>query len=588
MLVKRAHEKFLYLLIRMYKRIINILIIEEADAHSVSLMDIIRRPGHNIFLAQNAEEAKELLDTRQFVLIFLDLDMPGKKMDELLKRVKAQVRTMEEKAGHVALILTSNQKEVVYEAIRQNQEEITLDYLIRPYDKDLVKIKVNVFRQLYFKHQRISQLLESILPAQTLKEFQVYGKSSPRKKENCCILFTDFVNFSAKTRDKDPQEIVSVLDTYFTQFDSIILKYKLEKIKTIGDAYMAVGGVTEKEPHPAIRTALAALEIRNFILTNKETRKAFGKDFWEVRVGAHIGDLVAGVVGQHKFSFDVWGHDVNIAARCEQHSAANKISISKAMATAIAPYFEVIPRGKITLKNNDAVEMFFLEALKPPFSLHGEGRTANIMIRQEVGLPGADFNGIRRYILTRLKAELDDRLIYHSYEHSEKVEQAVMKYAALENLSEEETILLRTAALFHDAGFLFRYVDNEKLGVELFHSIAPDFGYDDDSIKKVSEIILSTAYDQQPKNILEAIMCDADLDYLGRLDYHSTAENLFQEESDYGHSFTPKEILKKQIQYLSNHEYYTVSAQNLRGPGKNKRLLEVRKKLEELTGDSHN
>ena len=559
------------------------LVIEEESNEVRSLSSLIKRPGHNVFIARSHAEAEALLNTRNFVIIFLNLDNPGNHPNGFLNFVKKKVRKMEETTGQVTLILTSKDRDAVYNAIRENHEDITIDYLMRPYDPDLVKVKLNIYRKLYFKHQRISQLLESILPTQTLKEFQQTSKSSPKKKANCTILFTDFVNFSEKTRNLDPRIVVQQLDYFFTRFDAIILKYNLEKIKTIGDAYMVVGGVTENDPHPAIRTGLAALEIRNFMQTYIATRQAFGEDFWEIRIGIHIGDLVAGVVGQHKFSYDVWGHDVNIAARCEQNSLPNKISISGDFESAIAPYFEISPRGKIQVKHNDSVEMFFLERLKPHYSLYGEGRLPNVSLRKELGLPLADFEGIRTYILTRLKAELDEKLIYHSYEHTEKVEEAVIKYGELENLSDQELILLRTAALFHDSGFLFRYEENETLAVDFFRRIAPDFGYEESAIEKISEIIMSTAHGQEPKNLLEAIMCDADLDYLGRMDYHDTAEKLFTEEALFGKNRSKKDVLKKQIEYLSEiHQYYTVSANNLRAYGKMKRLAEVKEKLRSL------
>lgn len=194
-----------------------------------------------------------------------------------------------------------------------------------------------------------------------------------------------------------------------------------------------------------------------------------------------------------------------------------------------------------------------------------------------------NFVGIRSFILTKLTKELSKELIYHSVEHTLRVEAAVMKYASLENLNEHDTLLVRTAALFHDAGFIERYEHNEELGALLFEKNAQAFGFNEADMRLVSDLILSTSYAAVPKNILEAIMRDADLDYLGTADYHRTAQSLFDEMAKFGQSHTPQKTLEIQLDYLKNrHSYYTESAKKLRDEGKQKRILELQQKLEAL------
>ncbi len=559
----------------MFDRIINILVIESNEAERSSLLSVIQNPGHNIFTTRNREETLTLLDENKFALIFCSLDIPEIDNYQFLLEVNERNRIK-----NSAIIVTSNEKEKVYSCIGESVTHVAMDYLIKPFQANLVKSKIGVYKKLFFKHQRVTRLLESILPAQTLAEFSTYGKSSPKKKENCAVLFTDFVNFTKKTKERDPHDIVKKLDFYFSKFDEIILKYKLEKIKTIGDAYMAVGGVTEDVPHPSIRTALAAIEIRNFITNDILTHKAFQQEYWEIRIGIHSGELIAGVVGTHKFSFDVWGDTVNIAARCEQNSKPNKINISDRFYEEINGYFDCTSRGKIAIKNGDKIGMFFLDQIKKEYSLFKEGRTPNVELRNSVGLPLADFEGLRSFILMKLKAELNENLLYHSSEHTEIVEEAVIKYGTLEKLQDHQMFLLKTAALFHDAGFLYRYDNNEELAVELLEYYAPDFGYQLKDIETIKNIILSTSFGVTPKNIMEEVMCDADLDYLGRLDYHVTAALLFEEMALNGKKMNQKEKIETQIDYLENqHEYYTTSAKNLRAPGKKRRIAELKKEL---------
>ncbi|MEZ4890162.1 MAG: adenylate/guanylate cyclase domain-containing protein [Crocinitomicaceae bacterium] len=159
-----------------------------------------------------------------------------------------------------------------------------------------------------------------------LEDFNTYGKFSPKRVENGVVLFTDFVDFSQLSAKMEPIQLLRQLEKYFTTFDEIIARYRLEKIKTIGDAYMALAGVTENKANPAIRACLAALEIQQYIDSEAELCKALGKDYWQIRIGIHMGPLVAGIIGKTKFSFDVWGDSVNIASRAER---ASLLSVSQ-------------------------------------------------------------------------------------------------------------------------------------------------------------------------------------------------------------------------------------------------------------------
>lgn len=556
----------------MLDRIINILVMEADVLERNTLMKILKSPGHNVFVAADVPSALSLIEEKNFVIIFCNLDFPNIDPDQLLADLHAR-----NSAKNSTIIISSFDKEKVYANVGHNDKHDAVDYLIKPYVPHLVMAKTKVYKKLFIKHDRVSQLLERILPNQTLTEYRTFGKSSPKKKTNCTVLFTDFVDFTLKTKGFDPQVIVRKLDYYFSKFDQIIQKYKLEKIKTIGDAYMVVGGVTENDSYPAIRTALAAIEMRNFVNTEIETNKALNRDYWEMRIGIHAGDLVAGVVGEYKFSFDVWGDTVNLAARCEQNSEPNRINISSVFFDQIATYFDCTPRGSIEVKNGGKIGMYFLDAIKTDYSLNGEGRTFSVGFREKIGMPTTDFEGIRSFIITKLKAELPDQLFYHSAEHTLNVEKAIIKYGELERVDDHSLFILRTAGLFHDAGFLYKYDHNEKLGAELFEMFAPIYGYKEEDIQLISEIILSTSYHAPPKNLLEAIMCDADLDYLGRMDYHATAKKLINEMLAYGKSMTTAEWLDLQIEYLENqHRYHTISAQNLRNPGKLRRIEELK------------
>lgn len=558
----------------MKEQIVNILIIDDNKNDLNYLYEILQSPGNNIFKTNNKGSAIDLIKQKKIAIVLCSVDT---KNIDFLNFVDNIVSQKENK--DIFVIAIASKKENVYQLVK-GLKKGAVDYLLKPYRPNLVKAKIDTFKRIYLKNKRISNLLENILPLNTLNEFNHFGKSTPKKHSNCTILFTDFVKFSTKATQLTPKELIKKLDFYFSKFDEIILKYKLEKIKTIGDAYMAVGGVTKKHNIIEINTALAAIEIQNFVNTEMQTQKALGKDYWEIRIGLHSGDLIAGVIGKHKFSFDVWGDAVNIAARCEQNSLSNHINISEDFYKKIHPFFETTNRGKIKIRNRGEIGMHFLNRIKPKFSFDKKGHNANYKLRTLANLPTEDFERLRIDIISKLKIELDDNLFYHSVEHTISVEQAVIKYAELEGVSEKETMLLRTAALFHDAGFIIAYDDNEKIGVKIFEQMAPNYGYSPNDIKKVSKMILATNNKVEPLTLSEKILCDADHDYLGRIDYHHIAKKLREELNVYKTPLSDNEWIKLQINYLeTKHKYYTTSAYNLRHIGKLKRIKELKKTL---------
>lgn len=211
--------------------------------------------------------------------------------------------------------------------------------------------------------KKSEQLLLNILPAVVANELKINGTAKARKYENATVLFSDFKNFSAIAESLTPERLVHELDFYFKTFDDIIGKYKLEKIKTIGDAYMVVAGLPEEDPNNPLEMVKAALEIQSYLTALKMEREEKGQPFFEARIGIHTGPLVAGVVGSKKFAYDVWGDTVNVAARLESKSEAGRVNISSSTYAIISNDFECEFRGKIPIKNRGEVDMYFVNEI---------------------------------------------------------------------------------------------------------------------------------------------------------------------------------------------------------------------------------
>lgn len=192
-----------------------------------------------------------------------------------------------------------------------------------------------------------------------------------------------------------------------------------------------------------------------------------------------------------------------------------------------------------------------------------------------------DFNGAKKYILQRLETELQSNLYYHGIHHTIDVYEATVKLAELEKLNEENKIIVETAALFHDAGFLVRYEHNEEIAVGLVETILPIFNYNHFAIETISQIILTTKVTARPITILEKIMSDADYDYLGREDVFKIADTLYKELNEFGVKFSLNEWNLIQYKFLKKHQYYTNSAILMRNKNKTKYLYFIKSLIDD-------
>jgi adenylate cyclase len=223
------------------------------------------------------------------------------------------------------------------------------------------KQKVKVNKILDKQKDEIEGLLLNILPAEVAKELQVEGHAEPKFYESATVLFTDFKGFTKLADEMTPQQVIEELSTCFVAFDDIIDKYGVEKIKTIGDSYMCVGGLPiSNKTHP-FDVIKAALDMQAFINKHNAERAAEGLPAWEIRIGVHTGSLVAGVVGKKKYAYDIWGSTVNIASRMESNGEPGKINISDATYKIIKDQYACRYRGKISAKNIGEIDMYFVE-----------------------------------------------------------------------------------------------------------------------------------------------------------------------------------------------------------------------------------
>ncbi|MDX2306503.1 MAG: adenylate/guanylate cyclase domain-containing protein [Microscillaceae bacterium] len=232
--------------------------------------------------------------------------------------------------------------------------------------------------------EKSEKLLLNILPSEVAEELKTYGKAEVRQYEMVSVLFADIKGFTTASEKLPPAQVVSILEIFFTAFDEIISKYNIEKIKTIGDAYMCAAGIPIPNTSNPIDLVLAALEIQRFMKEHNRELLDFPTEelpFWEVRIGINTGPLIAGVIGHKKFSYDIWGDTVNTASRLESSGEVNRVNISGTTYEMIKDFFDCEYRGKIDAKGKGKIDMYFVNAIKKELSLDQSGLLPNHLFK---------------------------------------------------------------------------------------------------------------------------------------------------------------------------------------------------------------
>ncbi|MFN5505198.1 MAG: adenylate/guanylate cyclase domain-containing protein [Flavobacteriia bacterium] len=301
---------------------------------------------------------------------------------------------------------------------------------------------------------RTEQWLLNTLPSEVVIELKRNGKVKAQAFKQVSIMFTDVVGFTRISESMAPSSIVSKLDILFQKFDEIIQANNLEKIKTIGDAYMCAGGVPVENSTNPIDACCAALQIQAFMDKLKYEAIADHEDYWEIRLGINTGPVIAGIIGNIRLAYDVWGSSVNLAQRMEMLGEPGKVTVTGNTFQQIEPYFECDYKGKALTKSRTKVDMYVVQRIKPELSVNGEGLIPNSRFEEIKKLH--HYSSIKYYktehhVMGILQKNLASSLYYHSINHTKDVVKSVERIALLEGVTDEGLFLLKTAAIFHDA-----------------------------------------------------------------------------------------------------------------------------------------
>jgi adenylate cyclase len=221
------------------------------------------------------------------------------------------------------------------------------------------------------------KLLLNILPSSIAAELKTSDRVQPRFFDSATVILIDFTGFTRLVETMEPASVIDQLDQHFTRFDDIMANHRLEKLKTIGDAYLAVGGVPEPNRSHAIDAALAALQVLDHLARLNRQREKLRLPAWQVRIGINTGPVIAGVVGKHKFTYDIWGNTVNVAQRVEAAGVPGRISIAESTWQHIKTRFETDARGAVEVKHQGLVNMYYLNRIRAELATDSAGMMPN-------------------------------------------------------------------------------------------------------------------------------------------------------------------------------------------------------------------
>jgi class 3 adenylate cyclase len=440
--------------------------------------------------------------------------------------------------------------------------------------EELRKLR-DAYNELMRKNEEYEQIVSKYTEFAEVKEILSTEKSPSLKFNMVTVLYADIHGFSeilpGDIPEKHSQKLMDQLDYLFMKFDEIIAKYPIEKIKTIGDSYMCAGGIPEKNITNPVEVVLAAFEIIQIVYSYCHENKAI----WEIRLGVHTGPVTAVASGKIKITYDIKGDTVNIASRLESSGIKGKVLISVMTYELVKEFFDCEYYGKLPVKYKGNLDIYVVKGIKPELSVNRLGIEPDQQFRTKFAL--IQFHDLQELILDMLEKELPSDLYYHNLKHTVDVVTEVELIGWAEGVTDEEVLLLKTAALFHDAGHTISYDNHEFHGCEICRQILPRFNYSKEQIKQVCKLIMVTRMPPLPGNLLEEIMCDSDLDYLGRIDFIPVSNTLFEELKVRDKIGSLNDWNKMQLKFITNHQYFTHTARKLREVNKQIQIERIRK-----------
>ena len=325
-----------------------LLLIIDDSAENLQVLNALLKDDYRLKLAKSGAKGIEIAQQHpQPDLILLDVIMPEMDGFQVCENLKADPQT-----SPIPVIFLTALNEVADET--NGFRKGGSDFITKPFNPDIVKARISTHIELQRERKKSNELLRVLLPDAVVNDLIQHGAHKPQIKENVSILFCDFVGFTSISAQLTPEELIRELSEIFSAFDSICEENKTTRIKTIGDAYMAVSGIHAPADEHAEQLVSTALSFIEFL----ENRNRESTQHWRCRIGVHSGKVIAGIIGKTRFIYDVVGDDVNIASRVESAGTPMAVTISPATLSMIGNRFHTVSAGIANLKGKGEMELF--------------------------------------------------------------------------------------------------------------------------------------------------------------------------------------------------------------------------------------
>ncbi len=417
--------------------------------------------------------------------------------------------------------------------------------------------------------EKSDKLVADLFPKGTAEELKSKGRAQSKKFEMATVLFSDIQGFTKIAEEMNPEVLIDELDKFFFHFDSVVEKYNIEKIKTIGDAYMAAGGIPVKNSSNPVEVVLAGIEMQYYMKDLKRKKT----DIWDLRIGIHTGPVITGVVGHKKLSYDIWGDTVNTASRMESSGEGGKVNISGTTYALVKDFFMCEYRGKLPVKYKGNIDMYFVTGLRPELSVDLHGIPNKRFFTKLQMLKLID---LEERVSELISANHQISLHFHRKVFFSRVYHQTELLGRSENISDDDMLLALAASILLYAGLSETYENFENRSAEIARIILPEFGFDARQTERISNLIVATKEPFLPQNNLEAILIDARMEFLGRVDYLTQVKLLYLEVKNMTKDFSKEKFIRKQKTLIKEFDFFTVAARRLReiGAGDQIRNLE--------------
>lgn len=438
--------------------------------------------------------------------------------------------------------------------------------------KDLVSRYENIKEQ----NNRYQDLLKEYTTEDAARI--AIGKREMQRFPMVSLMFVSFRGFHKLNDHPRAIEMVDLLDELHMTINDICKKYNIIRIRTIGDSFLLACGIPDENHTNPIDVMAAAhemqIEVHNSCMELND-----GQPFWELSIGIHTGPVTAEYTGRKNTPYSLTGESVNIAYRMGRICKAGRINVSVMTGEMIKEFYETELWGHLPVKYKGNIEVFYLKGIIPELSVDGKGEVPNENFRIKYGL--IQFLDIQETLLDRLEQHLPNNLYYHNVKHTIDVVTEVELIGWAEGVNDEELLMLKLAALFHDSGHMVSYQNHEFYGTQIARDMLNAYtNYTSENIETICRLIMATKMPPSPKDTLESVMCDSDLDYLGRTDFIPVSNSLYQELKERSMIDNFDNWNRMQLKFINKHQYFTNTARQLREVNKKNQVERLRKLMD--------